>query len=271
MIIHNIIPDHFSKLSDEVVTIRGADPAELVEFCLVHPDMKIWSLQILDLKTDSRALEKIDQPIKLDLVIETKEFQLLYNYVDHSQRFPIRATIPLEHGCEKAVKLAASLHFPIKLDIGQPEPDMVAELQRIAEFYLHNSTTSQPIEFIHSVFLSFLYSEPISLWSIQEEDPEQYVYITEADAAALSMGLRSRVPVTAELMDLISGAERPLNVYTECRSCPYFKSPCRSYFKYPNSAYDCEEIKQFFSYLLNSSVELKKLSEKAQRGPVDAR
>jgi hypothetical protein len=57
-------------------------------------------------------------------------------------------------GFGNVVKLAVSLNCAVKIEGGQPDESLVAELQRLARFYLHQSTVSEPIEFFHSLFLA---------------------------------------------------------------------------------------------------------------------
>lgn len=81
--------------------------------------------------------------------------------------------MPLAPGFGKVVKLALSLDFAVKLEGSEPTPALGEELLMVASDYLHRSSVSVPVEFIHSLFLAFFRQEPVSLWAVQEEDPRR--------------------------------------------------------------------------------------------------
>ena len=86
---------------------------------------------------------------------------------------------PALPGLFKAVKVASALRFPVKLDVGQPEPDTIEALQSVLDFYLHHPSVSQPVEFFHTSLLSFYHQAPVPLWDVQEDDPAYVRYVTD--------------------------------------------------------------------------------------------
>ena len=63
--------------------------------------------------------------------------------------------------------------------MGQPDASLIAEMAEVLDLYLHRSEVSQPVEYFHSTFLSlFNHKESPNLWFVQEEDPEQFRFIT---------------------------------------------------------------------------------------------
>jgi len=63
-----------------------------------------------------------------------------YAFAPLLDRGPVRVSAPVAAGMEKAVKLATSLGFSVKIIPGQPEADQVMQLIRLADFYLRNPT-----------------------------------------------------------------------------------------------------------------------------------
>ncbi|WP_169247682.1 hypothetical protein, partial [Candidatus Competibacter phosphatis] len=68
---------------------------------------------------------------------------------------PTRVIVPVAPGFGKAVKVAVSLDFAVRLEVEQPEPALIEEMAAVLEFYLHQSTVAQPIEYFHGSLQGF--------------------------------------------------------------------------------------------------------------------
>ena len=145
-------------------------------------------LQILGTGGAIDSLMRWEHSIPVDLVVQHPEsdLPLLYRYAPLIADRPVRVSVRVAAGFSKVVKLALSLNFAVKLDICQPEPALIEELLQVATLYLHQSTVSQPIEFIHSIFWAFTTESPVTIWAIQEEDPAYVRYITDLGVETLS-------------------------------------------------------------------------------------
>ena len=163
------------------VVVRGEDPSAMVRILAGHDPEKIVYIQVLGTGGDLDGLLRWDRPVPMDLAVRNPEadLPLLYRYATVAAGRPVRITIPVAPGFGKMVKLALSLDFAVKLEISRPEPELTAELLRVAELYLRQSTVSQPVEYIHSMFMSLYHGDPVSLWSVQEEDPSRMRHVTE--------------------------------------------------------------------------------------------
>jgi hypothetical protein len=102
-------------------------------------------------------------------------------------------SIPAAAGLLKAVKLAASLRFPVRILPGQPNPEVLAELTEALEFYLHGPMVEMPVEFFHSLLATVCGADRGSLWMILEEDPAAFPHYDAEGHLELprSGGLRS--------------------------------------------------------------------------------
>ena len=142
----------------------------------------------MNLDADPSPLMKWEPVLPIDLVMKVpgREFPRLYAYAPLLDRGPVRVSIPAAEGVEKAVKLAASLHFSVKIIPGQPEPDQALRLLRLADFYLTNQTIAQPIEFFHGLFFAMVNNSDTTLWEILEKDPTRYFFVTYDGQVAAS-------------------------------------------------------------------------------------
>src|SRR5262249_28538291 len=147
-------------------------------------------------------------------------------------KHPLRVAIPVVPGFSKAVKVATSLQFGVKLEVAQPDPDMVEELRTVLAFYLHHSSVSQPIEYFHSTLLSFYHREPLTLWDIQEEDPAALRYIVDDGQETIARRFVSgNLDTMASDLDtfLTDLKTAVLTEQSECSHCEFFAN-CGGYF-----------------------------------------
>ena len=159
-------------------------------------------------------------PIELVMSNPEKEFPLLYRHAKLLDKHPMRVCIPVTHGFDKALKVAAALQFAVKLEPGQPTPELVPDLLDALDFYLHHQSVTQPIDFFHGALYSLYHHLPTTLWEIQEEAPP------------------------------------PDAPNDECGHCEFFRS-CSGYFKFPRPEYDCDGVKSILRKLSEAAAELR--------------
>src|SRR5690349_20021621 len=116
--------------------------------------------------------DKPGDGIPLEIFIaDPRDYLNLYSYTYLLDKHPVRIVIPVVTGFSKAVKLAVALNFAVKLEMRQPDEELLKEVNQVLDLYLHRSQVRQPIDFFHTALASFLQNEPISLWKIAEEAP----------------------------------------------------------------------------------------------------
>jgi hypothetical protein len=184
------------------------------------------------------------------------EFPLLYNFSKLLDKHPIRASITVKPEFAQAVKLALALNFAVKLDVEQPDPALIEEMIDVLNLYLHRPNVSQPVDYFHSVFLSFYRQEPASLWIIQEEDPDYFRFITDDGVETVSprfagVDLKSSTGNSAD-----EGTDSGHRDEIECDTCEYLDR-CGGYFKWPDRNFSCEGVKTIFGTLNAAAVELR--------------
>ena len=133
--------------------------------------------------------------------------------------------------------------------MGQPDAALIAEMAEVLDLYLHRSEVSQPVEYFHSTFLSFFdRKEHSNLWFVQEEDPEQFRFITNEGAETVSPRFGKTDWEHLKLILAARQMQSTLPEETECDSCEFLET-CGGYFKWPNKEFDCEGVKTLFSRL----------------------
>jgi hypothetical protein len=254
-LIYNIPAPLAGSYSGRRVIVRSHDPGELVS-CISKLNLDdVLYAQLLSLDVDVTPLTDWNQSVPLDLVMRrpADEFPLLYRASQLIDNHEIRVSIPVTEGFADAVRLALALQFSVKLEVDQPDQEQIGELNKILDLYLHRSTVSQPVEYFHSIFLSFFHQEPTSLWFIQEEDPEQIRFVTDNGEEKLSTRL-SGLPFQNQ-NGLRTGAQEVGHEKSECDDCEFFDR-CGGYFKWPNKDYSCEGVKTLFGTMRSAAAEL---------------
>ena len=234
--VYHVPAQLFDRYRGRDVIVRSSSPRELVE-CLRGADLTaVRFLQLTTTSEDMSCLENFAPGIPLDIVLENPvQYQQLYRFSNLLDTHPVRITISLISGFSKAVKLAIALHYAVKLEVRQPDEDLWNELEGVLDLYLHLSSVNQPIEFFHSLLLSFYRNEPASLWEITETDQTMLRYIGD-DGSAINVDLNSET--------------------RECHECE-FRDRCRGYFKFPDRDYNCDGAKRLFRTLAQTARELK--------------
>jgi len=215
-------------------------------------------IQLLIL-TDTALLNSQIYDAPLDLVVSdpVRDLPRLYNYTQWADKHPVRISVPVVPGFVKTVKLAAALNFAVKLIPGQPGPQRVEEMAQVLNFYLRQSTVSQPVEFFHTMLFAFFNDKPLNLWSVCEENPLQYRYITNQGRETLSARFTdTEFPDDLNTFDK-TFIKRLRDEAPECRDCE-FLAYCDAYFKWPNWEFRCDGVKTLLRTLQKTAAELKR-------------
>lgn len=255
-LIYNIPARLIKAYPDCRVIVRSHDPAELVDSISKPDPNNVLYGQLLSLDVDAAPLTKCKQSVPLDLVMTrpADELPLLYRFSHLLDKHQIRVSIPVSAGFANAVRLSLALNFSVKLEVGQPDRDLVEELSRVLELYLHRSTVCQPVEYFHSTFLSFFHQEPSSLWFVQEEDPEQIRFVSDNGEESVSKRLNG---LPFQNRNGLQPGEQQLSVEkSECDDCEFFDR-CGGYFKWPNKDFSCEGVKTLFGTMRAAAAELR--------------
>jgi len=240
------------------LVVRGSDPSTMVRILAAHDPERIAYLQVLGAGGDLDGLLRWERPVPVDLVVRNLEedLPLLYRYTTLSADRPVRVTVPIAPGFGKVVKLALSLDFAVKLELCTQGPASTAELLQVADLYLHQSTVSRPVEYIHSIFLAFYRGDPVTLWTVQEEDPSRMRYITDGGKETISERFAG-VELNEDLSSFVErSADGLIEDGGECNDCRFFAS-CLGYFKWPGKEYRCDCVKALFQKLEEAAEELK--------------
>ena len=257
-IVYNIPATRIEAYRGRDLIVRSPDPSELLKKLVLGDLKRIACLQILGTGGSIDPLLRWGPSIPVDLVVQDPEadLPLLYRYAPLPADRPVRVSVPVVPGFSKVVKLALSLNFAVKLEISQPEPALIEELLRVATLYLHQSTVSQPVEFIHSIFLGFYNRNPVTLWAIQEEDPDLFRYVTDLGEETLSRrfsGVELKYGVASFIKEFTAAL---LSEKQECGNCAFYES-CAGYFKWPRREYRCDGVKALFRTLQTAAEELR--------------
>ena len=257
-LVYNIPATMLEAYRGRDIIVRSHDPSEILHRLDQYDLNRIVSLQILGTGGAVDGLMRWEHAIPIDLVIQNPEadLPLLYRYRPLLSEHPVRVSVRVAAGFGKVVKLALSLDFAVKLEVCQPEPAVIEEMLQIATLYLHQSTVSQPVEFIHSVFLSFYHGNPVTLWAIQEEDPAAVRYVTDLGTETLSprfAGETLKYGLSSFIKDF---TKELLDEKHACCDCAFFET-CAGYFKWPRKQYRCDGVKSLFQMLEAAAAELK--------------
>ena len=257
-LVYNVPARHLKAYRGRNLIVRSATPREIIESLIYTDPARVRFIQLLSTPADTSELEAWGEGIPIDIVLKdpAAEFALLYNYTNLLDTHPVRVSIPVVPGFSKAVKLAVSLSFAVKLDMAQPDSFLIDELTEVLDLYLHRPNVRQPIEFFHTVLLSFYQQQPASLWEIAEEDPAQVRYVTDDGEVTISHRFAG-AGLVAGLDDFVERyGQELLSERRECHDCDYFNR-CGGYFKWPEKTYHCKDVKTLFLKLRSAADELK--------------
>jgi hypothetical protein len=230
----------FATFPSHPAILSTADPAEPRALFGSKWPVGLEFIQLTDLAGDMTPLADWGDGVPLDLLMgdPMAELPLLYRCTGLTVRHPVRVTVPFRPGLARAVKLALSLGFSVRLHGHQPSPEAVAEARQALAEYLHNPTVSRPVEPFHTLLIAFLQETPVALWSLLERDPAEVRVLDERGEPAPGQGPESAAAFRDAL--LAAGGE--------CCGCSYLWR-CDSYFKWARSDYSCTGVKRLFGDL----------------------
>jgi hypothetical protein len=224
-----------------VVIVRSKE--ELLRWSR-RPERGVQWLQVEGLLRDAdtwamAAQYGSDLPLDVILTDPAREFSDLYRLADARIVRDVRVTMHVRPGFTKALRLATSLQLPVRLLPGQPSAEALAEMDAALGFYLHDPMAEAPVEFFHSLLMTLRGSRSVTLWTILEEDPGEFVRAGDR-----------RPPdfVETQLAALI-GQE------TECATCRW-RTVCAGYFKWPDPAYSCAGVQRLFASIDSAADEI---------------
>lgn len=256
---YNIPARMIGAYRNRPVIVRSDQASELVA-CLAETDLNdLVCVQLLSVDSELDELIPWGRSVPVDIVMrQPAEFPKLYRHSDLLENHPVRVSIPAAPGCYKAVKLAVSLNFAVKLVISQqPDKALIEEMAQVLDLYLHLPNVSQPVEYFHSSFLAFFHGGAANLWSLQEEDPAEIRYITDDGKETISPRLNG-FALGADSGAAIAGYQRALLAEKgECDGCEFWDH-CGGYFKWPDKHYQCDGVKSLFRTLNEAAAELQR-------------
>jgi hypothetical protein len=257
MVVYNIPVSLVPAYRGREVIVRTHDPSILVEALPGSELGNVVGVQLLSLLADVDALADWGYTIPVELVMRdpVTEFALLYRHAKLLDKHPVRASIPVVPGLSKAVSIATSLQYAVKLELGQPESTAIDEMLAVLDFYLHRASVYQPVEFFHTTLVSFFDRDPITLWDIQEENPAYVRYVTDEGKEIIARRMAG-ASEPGEFGSFVANLQDELLAEnSECSRCEFFDY-CGGYFKWPRRDYGCEGIKRVFLGLQDAAIEL---------------
>lgn len=270
-VVYNIPLHLFPAYRGRRVVVRSREAAELARGLREDDLDGVVGVQLLSLKTDAGALADWGYAVPVELLMHhpATEYPLLYRHAKLLDKHPTRASIPVAQGFVNAVKVAAALQFAVKLEVGQPVPDVLEELREALDFYLHHRSVSQPVEYFHSTLLAFHRYAVLPLWDVQEEDPIFVRYVTDEGRELVARGGGGAAAV-GDLSTFVPELKRRLLAERgECAGCEFFGN-CGGYFKWPRADYDCGGVREIFQTLRGAAGELRQSLEAFETSRAEA-
>jgi hypothetical protein len=254
MPVFNVPISLINEFSGRDLTLRGNDSATLVVALQKIQPQRIFSVQLISLDIDPTRFYHLETPVRFEITLfNPPEFPKLYRFSDLLGRHPVRVSVAAKPGLFNASKLALSMNMPVKLHLGQPDPAVVEDAIKLADYSFHGPEVNQPVEFFHSLIMSNFAGAAMPIWDIQEEDPQHFKYVTDQGVIE---NYRLGTCTDAALLEAISeGVELP-ETFKDCRKCDH-KAICRAYFKFPDPTYDCSAVIELLDFCLSTAAELK--------------
>lgn len=257
-IIYNVPAALMSAYRGCPLIVRAQDPAELLSALLKNDLDKLVYVQLVNLPRDVDLLARWPTPAPVDLRLANPaaDFPLLYRYSKLLDNHPVRVSLPVTPGFSKAAQLAVALQFAVKLEITRLDAALIEELNQVLDLYLHRASVAQPIDYFHSSLLAFYRQQPVTLWTIQEEDPAAFRWVTDQGEETLAGRLAGTV-ARGDKGAWVERLQRTLLAWTECGDCEFF-AYCGGYFKWPCPRCSCNEVKPLFGRLQQAATELRR-------------
>jgi hypothetical protein len=241
------------------VVVRAPD-VETLTRAVPHDDLEALAYFRLPLSADGPgALREWGRSVPVDLIIgnPAEQFPQLYRWAVLLDACDVRVSLPARPGFSKAARLAASLRFDIKLEIGQPGERESAEIQEVLEFYLHGASVHYPVEPFQSLLAAFCRGEAVSLWSVQEEDPAEFREVLD-DGTEVAPGRLADAAHRGQAGPSVDEFEQALLASgAQCAACE-FRPVCRGFFKAPCLEYPCNHVQPILGRLKSVAAELRR-------------
>jgi hypothetical protein len=258
-VVYNIPARMVEQYRGRPVIVRSDQASELAARVSEEYLKDLVCVQLLSLDGEVDDLIHWGELAPVDIVMrDPAEFPKLYRYSELLENHPVRVSIPVVPGCSKAVKLAVSLNFAVKLVVAQqPDQALIEELAQVLDLYLHRPNVAQPVEYFHSTFLGFYHGEGPTLWSVQEEDPTAVRYVTDEGKQTISPRLEG-ISFGTDYGSVVADYQQALLAEKgECDGCEFWDN-CGGYFKWPEKQYHCDGVKSLFRTLKEAAGELKR-------------
>jgi hypothetical protein len=258
-VVYNIPARMVEQYRGRPVIVRSDQASDLAARVSEEYLKDLVCVQLLSLDGEVDDLIHWGELAPVDIVMrDPAEFPKLYRYSELLENHPVRVSIPVVPGCSKAVKLAVSLNFAVKLVVAQqPDQALIEELAQVLDLYLHRPNVAQPVEYFHSTFLGFYHGEGPTLWSVQEEDPTAIRYVTDEGAETISPRLAG-ITFGTDYGSVVADYQQALLAEKgECDGCEFWDN-CGGYFKWPEKQYHCDGVKSLFRTLKEAAGELQR-------------
>lgn len=243
------------------MVVRASHPSEITRDIPTDllADISYVRLSSIGAEVDELVHWGVGVPVDVVMRSPLSEFTQLYRYAKLLENHPVRISIPVVDGFSRAARLALALNFAVKLEMtGPPGRYLIDELHEVLSLYLYRPTVAQPVEFFHTLFLSFYTKEPATLWGIQEEDPAHFRYVGD-DGEELNPRSALHAVAARPGQPGAGTAEYRRDLLVEgweCAGCEFF-AHCGGYFKWPARTYDCAGVKTLFGALKEAAAELR--------------
>jgi hypothetical protein len=246
------------QFKEGLLVIRSHDAGELLESAEAIGLERISYLQLMSTQFDPQIFTRNFASVPVEIALEgvEKAFPLLYKFSELPKKQATTVVLPVVSGVAKVVKVAAALHFAVRLQVSPSQEPPLNELYDSLKLYLHATVVREPIEFFHSLVLSFYHKEPTSVWKIQKEDPAHHRYV--GDDGKLRVSERFSNVMLSEPPEtfLLRRKATLLSNGGECSHCS-FLDRCLGYFKMLTREYPCEGIKFLFQMMSDSANQLR--------------
>lgn len=239
--VYNIPLACLDRYRDKPLIVRADESHELVTSIPDPENIHLLYVQIPS-SSNVEALANWGLGVPIDVLMQDPavDFGSLYRHAKLLDKHPVRISICVSSGFLKALKVATALRFAVKLVMQQPSQQVIPELLDAANFFLHRGEVCHPIEFFNSLMLAFFHREPTSIWHIQEEDIDEFLYVP-------SDGLEKRIDTPER---------KKLTANDDCNSCHYLQH-CQGYFKRGGPDFDCSGVRTIFATLKSAAEELR--------------
>ena len=266
LVIYNIPFSLLQNFREENLIVRSAEPQSLIDTVHILNGDQIFGLQLLGLQGSPDVFRTVEGAFPLEIVIEEipKDILSLKEYQYLLEKHDVWVSIPAVSGCADVGKEILRLGFSLRLNLGQPEQKAVEDMSRLLDFFLRTPEVSQPVEPFLGLFTAFFQGQPVYLWSLQREHPEEYLFVTDKGEVKLS-GRLPTAEVNGKSLNFLDEYKFELLMSRDqCSACKFF-TVCEGYFKTPDKGYNCDAILIFFESVKRSAFELRQAIDQSNK------